>query len=129
VLARGRQRRYKNYGRATTQHVSNRSRGNREDNYIGVLETDTTYAPCVRSGFCCKQKPCPFGKATSKTNFACVYLGGDEAGEYYCEKYEEIQAGMPENGADFSPAFNTGCSSTLFNPARTKVILKIMEGR
>ena len=37
-------------------------------------------------------------------------------------KYDEIQAGRPDNFADFSPAFNTGCSSTLFNPDRDRVI-------
>ncbi len=80
------------------------------------------YAPCVRSGFCCKQKPCPFGEVTSPTNLACKFLGGDTAGQYFCMKYDEIQAGRPDNFADFSPAFNTGCSSTLFNPDRDRVI-------
>ena len=40
-------------------------------------------------------------------------------------KYDEIQAGMPGNMADISPAFGGGCTSTLFNPDRDKVLLEI----
>jgi hypothetical protein len=43
-------------------------------------------------------------------------------------KYDEIIDGMPENNADFSPAFGAGCGSTLFNPDRTKLLLAIKEG-
>tara|TARA_A100001037_G_C15101765_1_gene614354 strand:+ start:375 stop:659 length:285 start_codon:yes stop_codon:yes gene_type:complete len=86
------------------------------------------FAPCVRSGFCCKQSPCYFGEVTSSTNRACKYLGGDNPGEYFCMKYDEIIDGMPENNADFSPAFGAGCGSTLFNPDRTKLLLAIKEG-
>ena len=39
--------------------------------------------------------------------------------------YDEIQAGMPDNRADFSPAFGAGCGSTLFNEDREKVLLEI----
>ena len=86
------------------------------------------FASCVRSGFCCKQRPCPFGKPTSEDNLACIYLGGDKPGNYFCEKYDEIQAGMPDNMADFSPAFGGGCSSPMFNEDRDKVLLEI-KGR
>jgi hypothetical protein len=54
-----------------------------------------------------------------------MYLGGDAPGNYFCEKYDEIQAGMPENMADVSPAFGGGCTSTLFNPDRDKILLEI----
>ncbi len=87
------------------------------------------FAPCVRSGFCCKQGPCPFGKPTSRENRACIYLGGDEPGNHFCMIYDEIQAGMPDNRADFSPAFGAGCGSTLFNEDREKVLLKIRGRR
>ena len=35
-------------------------------------------------------------------------------------KYEEIQAGSPENGSEFSPAFGSGCCSPL-NTLRIKL--------
>jgi hypothetical protein len=74
------------------------------------------------------QAPCYFGEVTSSTNRACKYLGGDNPGEYFCMKYDEIIDGMPENNANFSPAFGAGCGSTLFNPDRTKLLLAIKEG-
>jgi hypothetical protein len=36
-------------------------------------------------------------------------------------KYEEINAGMPDNMADLSPAFGAGCGSSL-NPRRQELI-------
>lgn len=77
--------------------------------------------PCIRSGWCCIQAPCPFGEVTSETNPTCIFLGGVEAGEHFCMKYEEINAGMPDNMADLSPAFGAGCGSSL-NPRRQELI-------
>ena len=68
---------------------------------------------CLRSGYCCKKAPCPFGQPISIDNLGCKFLGGDSPGKYYCQKYDEIQAGMPDNAADMSPAFGAGCSSPL----------------
>ena len=90
------------------------------------IETDEVWLmlemkPCIRSGWCCQQAPCPFGEVTSPNNPSCIFLGGDTAGEHFCMKYEEIQAGMPDNMADISPAFNTGCGSAL-NPVRKQLL-------
>ena len=50
----------------------------------------------------------------------CKFLIGDEPGNFACGKYDEI-VGQP--GAENSPAFGAGCSSTLGNEARTRVLL------
>ena len=78
------------------------------------------FAPCIRSGWCCQQAPCPFGEATSVDNNACKFLGGLEAGQHYCMKYDEIKDKI---GADISPAFGAGCGSNL-NPIRIKLLNK-----
>ena len=72
------------------------------------------FAPCVRSGFCCKKAPCPFGEGTP-----CIYLGGDKPGNYYCEKHDEI---TKDPTSHISPAFGGGCSSTLFNLDRNTLL-------
>lgn len=75
---------------------------------------------CVRSGFCCKQAPCPFGEADATG--ACVHLTPDpesDAGQYLCARYDYIRE---QPGADLSPAFGAGCSSPLFNEDRERVL-------
>ncbi len=64
---------------------------------------------CVRSGYCCRQAPCPFGKWDEEKH-QCVHLEGDVIGLYSCGIYEEI-LGQP--GADLCPAFGAGCCSPL----------------
>lgn len=66
-------------------------------------------APCVRSGFCCKQAPCPFGK-WNQAETQCAHLVGDRIGRYACGIHDEI-LGQP--GADDCPAFGAGCCSPL----------------
>ena len=78
------------------------------------------FAPCIRSGFCCKQAPCGFGEPMSVVNNACRFLGGDEAGQHYCMKYEEIKDKV---GSEISPAFGGGCGSAM-NPIRIKLLNK-----
>jgi hypothetical protein len=68
---------------------------------------------CVRSGYCCKQAPCPFGKWDNEKH-QCVHLEGEGIGLYSCGIYEEI-LGQP--GADLCPAFGAGCCSP-FNSDR-----------
>ncbi len=78
---------------------------------------------CVRSGYCCKQRPCPFG--TADDSGACVHLVPDPAstaGQYLCAKYEEIRR---QPGAELSPAFGAGCSSTMFNRDRELVLVRL----
>ena len=81
---------------------------------------DIDIQPCIRSGYCCNKAPCYFGEVTSDTNPSCKFLEGDSPGNYKCGKYDEIVAGMPENNAEFEPAFGAGCSSSL-NPVRLKM--------
>ena len=79
--------------------------------------------PCVRSGYCCKVAPCSFGEVTSPENSSCRFLGGSKSGEHFCTKYDEIVSGSPENGAEISPAFGSGCCSP-FNSERLELIKK-----
>ena len=75
---------------------------------------------CLRSGFCCKQAPCPFGKWDAGKH-QCAFLEGDVPGNYRCGIYSEI---VKDPRSGMSPAFGAGCSSTLFNDDRTKVLLQ-----
>ena len=81
---------------------------------------DINIQPCIRSGYCCNKAPCYFGEVTSDINPSCKFLEGNSPGNYKCGKYDEIVAGMPENNAEFEPAFGAGCSSAL-NPVRLKM--------
>jgi len=71
-------------------------------------------SPCVGSGYCCKVRPCPFGKGTP-----CVHLKPVDGLRYTCGIAEEI---MTKPGWELSPAFGAGCSSTLFNADRARII-------
>jgi hypothetical protein len=77
----------------------------------------------VRSGYCCKVRPCGFGEATSESDRACKYLEVERevlgVPIYRCGRYEYIKA---QPGWELSPAFGAGCSSTLFNTDRDRVI-------
>ena len=71
---------------------------------------------CVRSGFCCKQGVCPFGTWDPAAH-QCAHLIGDRPGNYECGIYEDIRR---HESAVWSPAFGSGCSSTL-NPDRVRL--------
>jgi hypothetical protein len=83
---------------------------------------DPPLSPCVRSGYCCRVRPCGLGKAEEESS-ACRYLEVERRVEgvpiYRCGRYEEIRA---QPGWELSPAFGAGCSSTLFNEDRERVI-------
>ncbi len=72
--------------------------------------------PCVRSGYCCKQAPCAFGK-WSELKHQCEHLQKDEEGRYECAIYDEI---VDKPGWEFNPAFGAGCCSPL-NSDRDKI--------
>lgn len=79
--------------------------------------------PCVGSGFCCKQAPCPYGERDPVSGW-CVHLvpwEGDTLGvpRYRCGRYEYIRA---RPFADVVPAFGAGCCSPLFNDARDRIV-------
>lgn len=76
---------------------------------------------CVRSGFCCKQAPCPYG-AWNADKTACKELVGNKPGEYGCALYDYIKT---QPGWEVCPAFGMGCSSTLGNLARQQVLKEL----
>ena len=78
-------------------------------------------AGCVRSGFCCRTAPCPFGTWDAEAG-QCEHLVGDRPGEYACGIHDQIKD-LP--GAGISPAFGTGCCSPLFNRDRALVLKSI----
>lgn len=85
-------------------------------------------APCVGSGFCCKLAPCPYGAVDLKTGW-CVHLEpwqeeGLDAQRYRCGRYEYIRQ---QPFADMVPAFGGGCSSTLFNEDRERVLVALRK--
>lgn len=88
--------------------------------------SDEKHSPCVGSGFCCKQAPCPYGEVTSPTDRACRFLvriEGSGHPRYTCGKYDEI-IGQP--GWEMCPAFGGGCSSVMFNEDRRIIIREIV---
>lgn len=79
---------------------------------------------CVRSGFCCKKAPCPYGEWDSKAH-QCVFLVPDpnsEHGQYLCGKFDEIQK---DPDSWIAPAFGAGCCMSLFNEDRNKILVKL----
>jgi uncharacterized cysteine cluster protein YcgN (CxxCxxCC family) len=80
---------------------------------------------CVRCGFCCKQAPCPWGEWDYAMK-QCVCLEEQPDGTYLCGRYAEIAAHIEDCGhKDNSPAFGGGCSSTLFNYDRNRILSKL----
>ncbi len=72
---------------------------------------------CVRSGYCCKQAPCPFG-TWNEEKHQCTHLVKGEDGRYECGIIEEI---VTKPGWQFSPAFGAGCCSPM-NTDRQKIL-------
>ena len=72
--------------------------------------------PCVNSGFCCRTASCPFGEWDAE-NHQCRFL----TEENFCGKFEEIIQ-LPRDRWESSPAFGAGCSSTLFNESRQRIL-------
>jgi heterodisulfide reductase subunit C len=87
---------------------------------------------CVQCGYCCKQGPCEHGRAH---NFhspflnhpkACIYLRHDDdnLSTFRCVIWNAIKE--REKNARF-PMCGSGCSSTLFNEHRHRVLQEIRE--
>ena len=66
--------------------------------------------PCIRSGYCCRVAPCPFGDWDDQAH-QCTELI-DLEGRPACRRYHEILA-MPRECWELAPAFGAGCSSSL----------------
>jgi len=78
---------------------------------------------CVRCGYCCRKAPCPYGEGVP-----CVHLVADPnstAGQYLCARHDEIRA---DPQPQWSPAFDAGCSSALFNSDRDTVRVALRLG-
>lgn len=84
---------------------------------------------CIGCGYCCLQRPCEFGESISDKKPACRYVKVIKKGNGFaifgCRKYQEIQK---TGRGEISPAFGAGCSSTLFNERRDRVLTGIMRG-
>lgn len=88
------------------------------------MTPDSRFQPCVRSGFCCKKRPCQFGEVTSPTNLACRFLEqlpGEGHPRYACGRYDYI---IQQPGWEWNPAFGAGCCSPLFNTDRELILLE-----
>jgi len=75
---------------------------------------------CCHCGYCCKKTPCGWGE-WNETKTQCVFLTGNEPGEYRCGRYHQIK---DQPTADLSPAFGAGCCSSLFNGDRDSVLAR-----
>jgi hypothetical protein len=71
---------------------------------------------CVKCGYCCTVGPCLFGKWNPEKK-QCEYLTSGNL----CGKYDEIMK-RGHHGAEISPAFGAGCSSSMFNDRRDEKI-------
>jgi len=76
-------------------------------------------ADCVQCGYCCCVGACPFGDYDNEAK-RCRFLDEDNA----CMIYEYI---IEQPGAEISPAFGAGCSSTLCNTRREEKIKAMRE--
>lgn len=77
---------------------------------------------CVRSGFCCKQAPCPFG-TWSEEKHQCIHLQFN--GKYECGIFDEI-VNRSQKEWEIAPAFGAGCCSPL-NSDRQAIIRRMRE--
>ena len=80
---------------------------------------------CVRSGFCCRKSPCPFGSVDESLGY-CKHLSFDERDVASCLNYSEI---IKDKSSSFSPAFGFGCCMSLGNSYRDEIINRDFEGK
>lgn len=80
---------------------------------------------CLRSGLCCRKSPCPYGEVISKTDSQCSSLVIHEDETTSCARYAYI---ITQPGADFVPAFGSGCCMPLFNEYREKILQRDFKG-
>jgi len=87
--------------------------------------------PCVQCGYCCRIRPCVYGTKNQlhPVSESCIYLlrnigPTSRIQTYFCGMWETIKE--LEKDAKF-PMCGSGCSSTLFNPMRDRVLQVIKE--
>jgi hypothetical protein len=80
---------------------------------------------CVQSGYCCTVTPCKYGHQRPDQS-ECLYLAPPipDTGQRYCEIVTVIR--FLERNA-LHPMVGGGCSSTLFNADRDRVIEKLKK--
>lgn len=84
-------------------------------------------ASCVGSGYCCRQRPCPFGAPTSANDQSCRYL---QALERRDDEHQRFTCGIADiiitrPGWELSPAFGAGCCSPVGNDDRSRILRDI----
>lgn len=79
---------------------------------------------CVRSGFCCRKAPCPFGEREEGAEY-CKFLSFDDNEIAECLNYENIQK---DPSSFVSPAFGYGCCMSIGNSLRDKIISRDYGG-
>jgi hypothetical protein len=89
-----------------------------------TLVLNRLHPGCVRSGYCCKRVPCPFGKWDEKSE-QCAFLEGDLPGGYACGIFDEIK---DQPGAEVAPAFGSGCCSGM-NDDRLEILKLLVSAR
>jgi hypothetical protein len=78
--------------------------------------------PCVRCGYCCKQRPCSYGKDDG-TGKCCFFKVADEHLMIYsCSKRDEIMKLEKDSNV---PMFDNYCSSAFMNTTRGEVLSKL----
>ena len=91
---------------------------------------DDNVKPCVQCGYCCRIRPCQWSFRCSNTGAfggICVHLSVDSASNlrtYTCDIWDKIK--YMEKGSPY-PMCGSGCSSTLFNTMRDRVIQVMKE--
>jgi hypothetical protein len=84
---------------------------------------EVVYPPCVQCGYCCTVGPCPYGLWDHERK-QCQWLNDpNELGQRTCAKYYKI------NVPGSFMAFGDGCSSTLCNTQRNKIVKKLAESK
>jgi hypothetical protein len=90
----------------------------RVNNWDSLMDFEVITKSCVQCGFCCRRAPCPYGAVDDRGG--CMYLEQvSEIPTYKCGRYDHILA---QPGWELCPAFGGGCSSTLFNDDRERVL-------
>ena len=81
------------------------------------------FAPCVRSGMCCKIATCAAGVSHGASQRGCEFLKGDGPGEYECDLVRlRPELADPDRPGGQAITIGAGCGSTMFNRDRDRVI-------
>lgn len=84
---------------------------------MNIEEMVKLVKPCVACGYCCRVAPCGAGKPDDQG--ACASLVSIGNHQFVCGLAEQIRK---TPGSHLSPAFGAGCSSSLCNTDRERVV-------